>query len=103
MSEAPAERHLQLAGAVPEIPMFEGVPVSTTKLKLTSTMALDVDNKVLRMDDIVRIVVEARISQVHHNENGQGEVERVQTAKALTVSVIPWDEGDPDDTGIIRA
>lgn len=87
----PARQPLHIA-AVPEIPMFEGVPVTTTKLKLTSTMALDVDNQVLRMDEIVQIVVEARICQVHHNEGTRGDLERVQTAKAMTVRVVPYNE-----------
>lgn len=98
MSEAAHVLHLP----VPEIPMFEGKPVASTKLKLTSTVALDVDNQVLRMDDIVRITVEARISSVQHNENARGDIERVQTAKAIAVEITPWNPDDPTDTGIFR-
>jgi hypothetical protein len=88
---------------VPPVPMFEGKPVSTTKLKLTSTLALDVADRVLKVDDIIRITVDARVSQVHHNVNERtGDLERVQTAKALTVEIVPWNPDDPNDTGVFR-
>ncbi len=54
------------------------------------------------MDDIVRVVVELRISQVHHNENARGELERVHTAKPLALYIAPWDRDNPEDTGVFH-
>lgn len=86
---------------IPAIPDFEGQSVATTKLKITSTVALDVDG-VFRMDDIIRITVEARVSQVHHNVNERsGHLERVHLAKALAVETAPWNPEDPADRGVI--
>lgn len=87
----------------PEIPFFEGKPVTTTKLKVTSTAGLDINNVVLKSDDIIRIVVEARVSKVSHDVNERtGEMERVHTAKAISVEIAPWNPADPNDTGIFR-
>lgn len=87
----------------PPVPMFEGKPVSATKLKITSTAGLDVGDRVLKVDDIIRILVDARVSQVHHNVNERnGDLERVQTAKALAVEIVPWNADDPKDTGVWR-
>lgn len=95
--------HDNVTPMVAPVPMFEGKPVATTKLKLTSTAGLDVNNMVLKVDDIIRIVVDARVSQVHHNVNERtGDLERVQTAKALTVEITPWNPDDPNDTGVFR-
>lgn len=92
----------QPTAPIPAVPMFEGKPVITTKLRITSTLALDVGDTVLRMDDIVRLVVDARVTAIHHNENGKGDLERVQTAKAIAVEVVPWNPDDPNDTGVFR-
>ena len=87
----------------PDIPFFEGKPVTTTKLKVTSTAGLDIENRVLKTDDIIRIVVEARVAGVNHVVNERsGEMERVHTAKALTVEITPWNSSDPEDTGVFR-
>jgi hypothetical protein len=87
----------------PPIPMFEGKPVSACKLRITSTASLDVGDQVLKVDDIIRITVDARVSQVHHNVNERtGDLERVQTAKALSVEITPWNPDDPNDTGVFR-
>lgn len=87
----------------PEIPFFEGKPVTTTKLRISSTIGLDIDNAVLKSDDIIRIVVEARVSGVNHTVNERtGEMERVHTAKAISVAITPWDANDPHDTGVFR-
>lgn len=93
------------ARAIPidQIPDFEGQPVSTSKMKIISAAALEVDGAAFRIDDIVRVVVEARVSQVHHNVNERtGNLERVHTARPLTVEVAPWNPEDPADFGIVR-
>lgn len=88
----------------PEIPFFEGKPITTTKLRISSTAGLDIQNQVLTNDDIIRIVVEARVNGVSHQVNERtGDMERIHTAKALTVQIAPWNPADPTDTGIFRA
>lgn len=89
---------------LPAIPMFEGKPVEATRLKVT-TMArsgLDID-AVLHMDDIIHVVVEARVSGVSHQVNeATGSLVRHQTAKVITAQLVPWDLDNPDDQGVLR-
>lgn len=98
--------HLQVvrgSGPIPSIPMFEGMPVSTTKLMISSTSGLDIDNAAFRADDIIRITVEARVAKIHHNVNEKtGELERVHVVKPLSVETVPWDPDDPSDIGVLR-
>jgi hypothetical protein len=87
----------------PPIPDFEGKPVALTKVKIASAGALDASDAVLRVDDIVRLVVEARVIQVHHNVNDRtGHLERLQTIKPIAVEIAPWNPEDPSDNGIFR-
>lgn len=71
--------------------LFEGEAVHRTKAKLTSASGLDIDDAVFRVDDVVRFVVEARISGVDHKIAADGKIERVHTAKAVDAVVIDWD------------
>lgn len=88
---------------IPPIPAFEGKPVHATTLKITSTTNLECEDQVLHHDDIIRIVVDARVTRVSHDVNEKtGELERVQTAKALDASIVPWNPDDPEDTGVFR-
>lgn len=90
------------AHPTPEIPFFEGKPVETTKLKLTSLAGMDIDNATLRIDDLIHVKVVARVSQVHHDVAPKGHMERIHTAKVLSVEIVPWNEDDPEDTGVFR-
>lgn len=88
---------------VPAIPMFEGKPVEATRLKVTSTgQGLEID-EVLHMDDIIRVVVEARVADIRHQVNERtGDLIRHQSAKVISASLIPWDATNPLDQGIAR-
>lgn len=88
---------------IPEVPMFEGKPVEATRLKVTSpTHGLEID-KVLRMDDIIRVVIEARVSDVAHKVNERtGALIRHQSAKVISAALIPWNPEDPNDEGVLR-
>jgi hypothetical protein len=80
---------------VRRLPSFEGKPVSTTKIRIVSPVGLDIDNEVLRMDDIVRMVVEGRVTKVEHVVNDKsGEIERIQTIKVIEVGFEPWGASD---------
>jgi hypothetical protein len=84
-----------------KLPDFEGKHVATTKVRLASTLGLDINNVVLHTDDIVRIVVEARVTGISHQVNERsGDLERIQTLKAIEVTLTPWDEGS--DEGVLR-
>lgn len=103
MSEQPIHSHLQVVTPVPEIPFFEGKPVDDIRLKVTSAnTGLEID-EVLRMDDIIRVVIEARVGQVDHKVNERtGSLTRNQTARVISAALIPWDPNDPNDRGVLR-
>lgn len=87
----------------PPIPFFEGKPVSGTRLKITSATNLECDDQVLHVDDIIRVQVDARVTRISHDVNEKnGDLERVQTAKALDIEIVPWNPNDPNDTGVFR-
>ena len=74
----------------PQIPAFEGKDVATTKVRMSSTLGLDFQNTVLHTDDVVFLVVEARVTGISHQVNERsGELERVQTLKAIDVTLHP--------------
>lgn len=83
--------------------MFEGKPVEGARLKVsTATQGLDVD-VVLRMDDIVRLVIEARVSGVDHKVNERtGALIRHQSIKVIAAELAPWDPANPDDNGVLH-
>lgn len=87
-------------GAVVElndIPAFEGNSVAGTKAQITSVSALEIADKVFKLDEIVKIVVEARVQNIQHKVNQtSGKLERVHTLKAVDVVVLDW-EMDLDD------
>lgn len=73
------------------IPSFEGAEVSFTKAKVTSTTGLEIGDKVFRMDETVRLVVETRVVGVDHKVNPTtGKLERVHLMKALDSVVVDW-------------
>lgn len=73
---------------MPEIPDFEGKTVATTKVRMSSTLGMDIQNTVLKTDDVVYLVVEARVTGISHQVNERtGDLERVQTLKAIEVSL----------------
>ena len=88
---------------LPEVPTFEGKPVDATHLKVTTTGAgLEID-AVLHMDDIIRVVIEARVDDIRHKVNGHtGGLVRFQAAKVISASLVPWDEENPEDRGVLR-
>lgn len=75
-----------------EIPAFEGHPVTGTKAQITSVSALEIADKVFGLDEIVKIVVEARVQNIQHKVNQtSGKLERVHTLKAVDVVVLDWE------------
>lgn len=73
-----------------DIPHFEGEDVVATAAKITSVAALEIEDMVFRMDESVKLVVEARVVGVEHRANKDGKLVRVHTLKALDSLVIDW-------------
>lgn len=79
---------VEQAHIVPAIPAFEGKDVHSTKVKFSSLAGLDFGNAVLRTDEIVQLVIEARVTGVAHQVNERsGDLERVQTLKPIDVTI----------------
>jgi hypothetical protein len=75
----------------PAIPDFEGVKVDLTKARVTSTNRLEIDDRVLRMDDTVKLLIECRVQGVDHKVNPSGQLERIHLLKAMNSLVLDWD------------
>lgn len=76
------------------IPNFEGQEVAFTKGKITSAANLEIDDSVFRLDDIVQVLVETRVTGIDHKVNERsGKMERIHTFKAIEAIVLP--EGTP--------
>lgn len=74
------------------IPTFEGKDVALTKAKITS-VGLDIEDEVYRVDDYVRMYIEGRVSAVHHVVNEKtGGLERVHVIKAIDGKIIDWND-----------
>lgn len=83
------------------IPPFDGKAVDMAKIKILATSDMDCSDEVLRMDDIVHVLVEARVSQVHHNVNERnGHLIRLQALKPISVRVVPWNP--ESDQGVLH-
>lgn len=86
-----AANNVHALPASSEIPKFEGEEVAFTKAKITSVGALEIGDRSFHIDQIVRLVVEARVDAVSHRTNDDGKLERVHTLKALDSYVVDWD------------
>lgn len=85
------------------IPNFEGKDVATTRVVIGSTATLDFDQVVVRHDDLVRVIVEARVVGIGHQVNPvTGQLERIQRLKPVEAALTPWDPADPTDGGVFR-
>lgn len=76
-----------------QIPLFEGKEVSATAAKVTSVSTLEIDDRVWRVDDFVKMEIEARVISVDHKVNERsGKLIRVHVIKAVDCKVVPWDD-----------
>jgi hypothetical protein len=79
------------------LPDFEGETVTQAQFKLTSVGALEAPDTAVRIDDVVKLYVEGRVTRVDHVvDEKTGTLKRVQTIKAVDTIQLPW-EVDPDD------
>lgn len=76
---------------VPLFPEFEGHDVAGSVLKISTSAVLDLPEAVLRIDDIVQIVVEARVNDVAFRvHEPSGKLVRFHAVKPLSARLIPY-------------
>lgn len=86
------------------IPAFEGRPVDHVTVKITGSVPVeDLQDVVIKHDDLVQAVVIFRCTSVNHPTNKEGLLFREQTLKPVEMVLLPFDENDPNDIGIQRA
>jgi len=86
--------HWETAAANPaKIPQFEGQDVNFATAKLTSVSNLEIEDRVLKMDEMVRMFVIGRVVNVSHAVNERtGNLVRVQTIKVIEGEIVDWSE-----------
>lgn len=88
------------ATPIPLFPTFEGKDVHASALKIANSAVLELTDVVLAMDDIIQIVVEARVNGIDHRvHEASGSLVRVHTAKALNARLVPFNEDY--DNGVV--
>ena len=87
------------------IPAFEGRPVEGITVKVSGSAPLeDLNDTVLSIDDRVQLVAVYTVTGVHHQvDKSTGNLIRVQTIKPAEMHLLPFNENDPSDDGVIRA
>jgi hypothetical protein len=86
------------------IPAFEGRPVDATQVKVVGSAPLeDLQDVVLGVDDRVQLVAVYTVTGVHHEVDKNGNLIRIQRIKPAEMHLLPFDENDPSDDGVIRA
>jgi hypothetical protein len=87
------------------IPSFEGRPVEGITVKVSGSAPLeDLNDTVLSIDDRVQLVAVYTVTGVHHQvDKATGNLIRVQTIKPAEMHLLPFNENDPNDDGVIRA
>lgn len=87
---------------IPTIPAFEGAAVEATRLKIANSSVLDLPDVVLHVDDVIQILVEAKVTQVSHVIHEQsGKMLRLQVAKPFDARLVPFNP--TYDDGVDRA
>jgi hypothetical protein len=75
-----------------DIPAFEGKDVAATAAKVTSVSTLEIDDRVWKVDEFVKMEIEARVVSVDHKVNERtGKLVRVHQIKAIDCRVVEWD------------
>jgi hypothetical protein len=87
------------------LPAFEGRPVNGVQIKVSGSAPLDdIAGLPLGIDDRVQMLSIYTVTGVHHSVDPKtGDLIRVQTLKPVEMHLMPFDENDPADDGIIRA
>lgn len=83
-------------GTPARLPNFEGQPVEYALVRLASATKLDVGDNPHHVDDMVRVVVEGRVTNVNHVLDAAGRLVRVHTIKVADATEISWDVDIPN-------
>lgn len=84
--------------------VFEGKTVDGVRIKFTGlSSAMECDDVVVGHDDLVRITIECRVTDIDHKVDKSGNINRVQTLALMDLQFTPWDPNNPNDKGIIKA
>jgi hypothetical protein len=88
--------HLPSAPSHSGLPKFEGQEVATARLRMTSVSSLDLeDDKPFRIDDMVKLFVEGRVTRVDHVvDEKSGELRRVHTIRVELAQEVSWNFDD---------
>lgn len=85
-------------------PGFEGRTVDSVRFKVTGAVPLDDLHETVSIDDRIQMLSVYVVTGVRHVvDDKTGNLIRERTLKAQAMSLLPFDENDPDDDGIIRA
>lgn len=72
------------------LPDFEGQPVHYTRMKLAAVSDLEAGDDAVRLDDVVKMYVEGRVTRVDHVVDEAGKLKRVHTIKVVDAVHLPW-------------
>lgn len=73
-------------------PAFEGAVVSAAKLKISAGAALELDDLVVHVDDLVQVLVTVKVTGVHHDvHRSSGHLMRVQLSQVQNCEL--WTPG----------
>lgn len=98
-ADTDTEQQVDLGG----IPDFDGKVVDDTAMKFSGlASAIPCGEKVLKIDNVVRIAIEGVVTGVDHKVDKDGNLTRIQVIKPLDVEFTPWDPTDPTDDGVAR-
>jgi hypothetical protein len=82
--------------AVPRLrtpfPPFEGNPVESARVRLSGTTGLDVGDEASGIDDVVKLYVEGRVTDVAHKvDKVTGQLVRVHTVAVIEATQLGGD------------
>ncbi len=73
---------------------FQGLDVDTTLVKLSGSTNLDLGGRKLKLDDILRVQAEVRVTSVNHViQEKTGLVQRQYVLKVIEGEIVPFDDG----------
>lgn len=84
-----SETEIRTLAIEPPVPFFEGKPVDAATLRVSTGAALELDDEVVRMDDVITIQIEAVVEQVDHRvHRTSGRLIRYQVARPISARVV---------------
>lgn len=87
-----------------QIPDFEGRHVDAVTVKVSGSVPVeDLTDVILGIDDRVQLLSTWACVKVEHGTDKDGKLVRVQTLKPQEMNLLPFDEDNPEDNGIVRA